>query len=493
MSLEDVLEANKSFISKNVIPGFGYSNPTLVISDSHPGLTGLLEPLCDLQPGGAVMVRLPGAFGGFGGEELLRSVVTGISLYGCRQILVVGYDVPERFVPDYSMLKDLFERKGLDLKSSKAGEIFAVGQLELTRMQAVNMTVRWIKSLSFVDDHIEVLGAMVSAQTGELQLVDTDEPAEENNDSQDSVVEKKQTQARGDSDSFDSIVLPDLPEIDLPQIPELDLDSLLAQTESNAGEQTYTLDFISTDGSSAYGSGPVSIADMKKRVEKDDIPVPGAPPSSFSGQRSMDVPSITSPEFSFQMPGSVQTVDTVVPDANKGNTSRGKREKKRAKRSTKRRHSKKKSVPSSGKTEERFSSHVAQVPLNENVIDFGKASERAPTRKQQVVVDLRDGFIEKDGVHKPLDPSLKAVMLKIHDFFQKEFSAVDRAQIFGRIRKAYHKGQDAKSMLKLLVNPILRLGKKRYAIINDLLKLKDDMPNYSREVFIEFMDGILGD
>jgi len=68
---------------------------------------------------------------------------------------------------------------------------------------------------------------------------------------------------------------------------------------------------------------------------------------------------------------------------------------------------------------------------------------------------------------------------------------VDRNQIMGRIRKAARQNQQTGELLKLMIGPVLKLGKKRYAVINELLKIKEELPRQAPDVAVALLEEVL--
>lgn len=137
----------------------------------------------------------------------------------------------------------------------------------------------------------------------------------------------------------------------------------------------------------------------------------------------------------------------------------------------------------------------AQAPLGERVLDMGQA-EPPPKASQKTKsigpkVDIKAGYVAKDGTEFPLDPELQRALLKVARFLTSEFAAVDRNQIMGRIRKAARQNQQTGELLKLMIGPVLKLGKKRYAVINELLKIKEELPRQAPDVAVALLEEIL--
>jgi len=133
--------------------------------------------------------------------------------------------------------------------------------------------------------------------------------------------------------------------------------------------------------------------------------------------------------------------------------------------------------------------------LGESEIDFGQASRPPPAGAQSRGrhADLQSGEVTERGERRQLDPELQRALTKLSGFLRDEFTAVDRNQIFGRIRKASHQGQPTSEQLKLMISPVLKLGRKRYAVINELLKIKEELPRQSPEVSLDLLEQLLTD
>jgi hypothetical protein len=107
-------------------------------------------------------------------------------------------------------------------------------------------------------------------------------------------------------------------------------------------------------------------------------------------------------------------------------------------------------------------------------------------------VDLHRGFVGVRGADLPLAPDLQRALLKVQQFLASQFSAQDRRRIIERVRLGSRSGTPFGELLKMMIAPVLKLGKKRYAVINDLLKIKEDLPRQDPEVSVALLMEILG-
>ncbi len=225
------------------------------------------------------------------------------------------------------------------------------------------------------------------------------------------------------------IPLPELPEI--PEIPELDLDSLTSAAPPEKKKKK-TFEY----GSRTEGAGPVSLADMQK--------MPPPIPVSFA-----------TPDVLFEVPETAAIqgigmgpVEAMLPDGPEP-------------------------LPAWAEQD---------ISARQDVEALPDVAARA---------DIKAGYVLQEGAEFPLDPELQRALLKVSRFLAGEFASVDRNQIMGRIRRAAQQGQQTGELLKLMIGPVLKLGKKRYAVINDLLKIKEDLPRQSPDVALALLEEIL--
>ena len=127
----------------------------------------------------------------------------------------------------------------------------------------------------------------------------------------------------------------------------------------------------------------------------------------------------------------------------------------------------------------------AAQPLGERVLNF---ADDTPADNGPIMVDIRGGYVSQDGMERPLDADLQRALIKLTRFLADEFTQVERDDIRNKVRRANQQGQDVGELIKLMISPVLKLGKKRYAVINELLKIKEDLPSQTRQVAVALLD-----
>lgn len=516
MGLDERLRANAEFVAAGV-PGLpGEDAPELlVIAASSPGLAGLLDAALGLERGRAVVVQLADAWGGRDGEDLERTLLIGLHQYGCREILVVGDEADPCLQPDRQLLRARLRESGLEPDSAEADRLLELARRPADPEAAVRETARWLRTTPLVPTTVPVHGGLLRAASGRLEIVDRDRRRSG------AVVRRSQEEpapaAATSQSSAPEVPLPDLPEIFLPEIPALDLDQLAAGAQASipeSGESVGSDEPAFTSGTAHYGqhgSGPVDLDTIGKPTAGDaslQPPEPGLP----SKPEQRRVPEITTAEVEFHIPDTAAIQDTGLGDVEALRPGQpelpasGVEEPPPPRRS-----SRPPPRPAPPRDPERpevtpiVRQPPAQRPLGEQEIDFGRASQPPPpaparrsdppddARSRGRHADLRSGEITERGERRQLDPELQRALVKLSGFLRDEFTAVDRGQIFGRIRKASHQGQPTSEQLKLMISPVLKLGRKRYAVINELLKIKEELPRQSPEVSLDLLEQLLTD
>jgi carbonic anhydrase len=503
MGLTELLKANARHVAEQpLVFSTAQAQPTLIITGVCPSLTGALAPALGLTPGSAVVIQLAGAWGGREGEELLRSVVLAIYVHGCREIVVIGTDDAAASAPDRQQLRAAVRQAGLAEDSPQAEAINALARGPNSPRAGVQDTVRMLRNSALVPETIAVHGCLLRTDSGQLEVIDRDRRT--------GSLAPTPGRSRPTETGLADFPLPDLPDIPLPEIPSLDLDSLTAAPQP-APQSKRPAPARKADSYGQSGAGPISLADLQKMPEAqpgqdfdlDAHQVPG-----------FDIPAFSTADVRFEVPKPAAIQDTGLgpveailpgranqaaradvearpdvqsrPDVAEPTQQPGKRPKPKPAPARK---------PEQPQVTPIVRQAKPQPPLGERVIEFVEpvpepTRSTTPTRSA-TRVDIQAGYVAKDGAEFPLDPELQRALLKVTRFLASEFAMADRGQIMGRIRRASQQGQPTGELLKLMIGPVLKLGKKRYAVINELLKIKEELPRQAPDVALALLEEIL--
>jgi len=465
MSLAQTLRKNAKFVKEYQNSGQdpeGKAPPCLVVADSNQALTGIIEPALGLAQGQATMIRIAGAWGGKDGEELARSAALALHLDECREVYVVGYQACSACLVDRKQIQQKMKAAGLLEKFPDGGaqlidRMRGPGSPEL----AVQETVKLLRK-RLAPRRVPVHGCMLDPATGELKVINADRATES--------VPKIQAEEPIAELDFALPELPDLPEIVLPEIPSLDQLTVDAPTPPPVPKKKAEFSY----GQQDPNSGPIGFEEMKKLA-----------PSS-----------IHTPDVKFHVPESVQIQDTgmqAIPDVEERPEFESK-EMVTAKSSRRT----KQDVAANKKIRDELSpgafsrSQPTPHPLGEQVFDFTDAEQSSvPTSDELVEINLQRGYVSHRGSEFPLDPALQNALIKVKSFLATEMAAKYRRHIAREIAQGLAEGQPTGTLLKGLIGPILKLGKKRYAVINELLKIKEDLPRLAPAVAATILQEIL--
>jgi carbonic anhydrase len=486
MPLADILQWNKAFAKRGEITRdetWRESARILVITCSCPDLTSRIEPALGLRAGQACVVRIAGAWGGREGEEILRSVPLAFHLSDCTEVLVIGHDKCSYCPADRGRIRDRLSAAGVLDELDDGGESLLMAlRGPNSPERGVRETVRMLRQAGGVPRGTPVHGCMMEPKSGALRVIDRDK----------SVPEIKPAAVREQTpDAIPDIPLPELPEIPLPDIPDFDLDAITQPKPPPLKKKI-------TYGSDQPNQGPVSFAQVSEMPQGRKLtsqPIQVGRSTSYQ-----DRIEITTPEVSFEIPEAPKIQDTGLdfdtPDTapKEGITARqdvteresisAKQDVTARKRVEARRHLRKES-PEATPTR----NTPPQRPLGERELRF---EESTPSRRtQDPRVDIENGYVTHRGTEYPLDPELQRALVKIMRFVGSEISQRTRRDIVETVRRGASSGQPFGELLKLMIGPILKLGKKRYAVINELLKAKEDLPRLDPDVSVAILEKIL--
>jgi carbonic anhydrase len=516
MSLVETLRKNAAYIKvksvakeqrKDVQPR------CLVITDSSPELTGVIAPALGLRPGQASIIRLAGAWGARDGQELIRSVVLAVYLHKCEEIFVVGHDDCIYCPVDRSKLRNNMSAAGLLDKLPDGGEgllgkIRGPGSPEIAVTDTVNLLRK-----SLVPKGIPVHGCMLDSRSGALRVVDEDNTF--------IVVDQDQSDVIVGTPLIEEIPLPELPDIQLPEIPELDLDALTAAPvtpEEPAEPKPFEY------GSNAGSIGPVTFDEMQAMPESQafqsesassiqtarrnvgmgiEVPkirfeVPKGPEVQGIGISQIEMPPPLPADFSDleakqDVPAKQRVRAQKKLSAQEDVTARKDITAQRRIRAQQPQQKKtKRPTPARSKPETPAVTPIvrkAQKPLGEREITF--ASDRPAKQESEIRVDVHGGFVSHRGSEFPIDPQLQQALIKIQQFLAQELTRQARNGIINQVRRGLSSGQSVGELLKFMIGPVLKLGKKRYAVINELLKIKEELPRQAPAISAAILEEIL--
>lgn len=488
MSLAEILKHNAMFVSEASGPAERKREPAaprlLVISCCCSDVTRKLEPALGLDSGEACVIRTAGAWGGRQGDELMRSVVLSLHQTGCREILVVGHDGCVYAPASRARVRASMKKSGtLEGFSGRREDLLETIRGPSSPEAGVSEVVRMLRNSDAVPDDCAVHGCMLDTVTFAVRVIDQDRPGGE------PPATVKMPAGAGD------VPLPELPDIALPELPPFDLDALTAATEAEPPSK------MVIEYGKNTAAGPVSFSEMQQMPEAtafiSDSHLTSAPAPVSTGI------GFQLPDISFEVPEGAKIQDTGLPllqilPADDGDLRARPSVEARARvtaRESVKHQERIRSRPQARKSgverprETPTIRHSApQPPLGEQLFSF----EQQPQKAQRTVrVDLPRGYVDVRGSDLPLAPDLQQALLKVQRFLAAEFSIQDRRRIAEQVRLGSQSGTPFGELLKMMIAPVLKLGKRRYAVINDLLKIKEDLPRQDPEVSVALLLEIL--
>ncbi len=485
MSLAQTLRKNAKFVKDYQNPGQAIEATApacLVVADSNPALTGIIEPALGLAQGQATMIRIAGAWGGKDGEELARSAALALHLDECREVYVVGFQACSACLVDRKQIQEKMKAAGLLEKFPDGGaqlidRMRGPGSPEL----AVQETVKLLRK-RLAPRRVPVHGCMLDPATGALKVINADRSTE-------SVPISQAKEPAVDLD----FALPELPEIVLPEIPSLDLSAIDVPAPAPPPIPQKKAEF--SYGKKSADSGPISFDEMKNLAP--------ASVSSLGSIQADYVSTIHTPDVEFHVPESVQIQDTgmqALPNVEERaeheaidavQAKKAQATKQDVTANKKIRAAQTLGAFSRPQTAEPAASPPS-TPLGEQVFDFSSSAQNAgQSNDEEVEINLSRGYVSHRGSEYPLDPALQNALLKVKSFLATELATKYRRHIGREIAQGLASGKATGSLLKLLIGPVLKLGKKRYAVINELLKIKEDLPRLAPAVAAAILQDIL--
>ncbi len=511
MAIEDYLERNREFVASGGFdrPSLSAEGPLLLLAPSSPLLTAGLEQAFGLRPGEAVVIQLPGVWSGGEERALLRSVALAIHMHGCREVLVVGLERDPLCPPARAQVRQAVHDAGLPPGSPERDLLQELLHGPSSPTAGVLDTVRMLRSSAVVPAQVAVHGCLLSPDSGQASLIEQGRsrgaarpareararargrtPTDDHEDADDSRRSARQRRAGFEaepearplpsratarapsapaSEGPIEVPLPAMPEILLPDIPPLDLSALSApppKARSTSGKKA-------AEYGRGEGSGPVPLDALLKMDTPAVVALSG--PSTQGTQirlpQAVAVADTGLGDLSRFMPGTPLEVPHGGPPPPPAIQARPSLE------------------------------AVPDVRAAADVTARTKPRPQKPRPKQPATatprqaagprLDLQRGVVQDDGAELVLDPELHRALLKVSAFLAEELDGSARAQLALEIRRAAGVGEPTGELLKRVIGPVLKMGKKRYAVINELLKLKEDLPRMPAPMAEAILTGIL--
>lgn len=493
MSLTEILRRNAAFVKEQgsrPAPEEDPDDRILVVSTCGPAVTGLLEPALGLRRGQACVVRLASAWGGREGRDLLRSAALAVHASGCREILVVGEAGCPYSPVDRNLVRNSLQEHELEDRLQQ--DILEDLRGPSSPNAAVMETVRLLRHAEWKPAEVPVHGCLLDPRTGGLRIAD-----------QDRSVRHPPTIEASVPASGQDMPLPALPEIALPEIPPFDPDALVAASEAEDKPEPEKRTPKVAYGNRA-GAGPVAFSDLKSMPEMADLQA--GTTSRIAASVQISGTGFQKPDINVEVPQAAQIQDTglaatpdviarrdvqaredtPVPDSEPPPTPR------RAAQ-TRPRPVHRPRPPAQPVEQPQVTpvAHApAQPPLGERVVEL-EPTPSAPRDRGDLEVDIQRGYVTHRGHEYPIDPELQRALLKVQRFLASELTNEQRGHIIGQVQRGQAGGRPFGELLKMMIAPVLKLGKKRYAVINELLKIKEELPRQDPDVSTAILVSVL--
>jgi hypothetical protein len=424
----------------------------LIVADTDPAMNCFLEDVPGVYQ--AVVLRLPGAVTPQPEVELARAISL-MDFYRCQKVVLF---IGNKNSKVYYRLSQLTNEETYTINDWKEAVIHP--EMAVLRM------MRWVEN--FLGERgqrdFAVMGLLLDTNSGDLQWLGEHPEHGKEKLPQALEVAAEPVIPQAGTEPFPDLPLPSLPEIQLPPIPELDL-SVLESVPPPARPKK-----ISYGLSGGGQGGPISfeqmLAQMPPQITIDKL---NAGPLSVEEQKSQA-------EHHAQLAAkpSVQAVPDVKPErilqeatpkqAPPAQTITFSSSSGRARLVT---------IPEQPQKTPVVVVRKPQKPLHEPEYDLenGQGEQELPQ------VRLEQGFITMGGLEQPIDPALQKALMRVKNFYLEQFSMPERQRLCKQIRMQTTAGSNPGELLKLIIVPVLKLGSKRYAVINDLLIMKEKLPS----------------
>lgn len=177
-AIDEILKLNSGFTPRHEDASgvVAASRELCVLACSDPGLTRVLEPALGLDPGEAVILRVPGPTVSEAGPGILGAVAGALFINGCAEILVVAHTGCGVVSRDARKIVDSLSRRGVSRDAIPSDLRSFFGLAPDPRNIALG-TAAVLRALPFLPRNVVVHAALLDTGTGRLTVLERGESA----------------------------------------------------------------------------------------------------------------------------------------------------------------------------------------------------------------------------------------------------------------------------------------------------------------------------
>jgi len=172
MHIDTLLERNREFVRRRTARPFPNVEPIelAVIACYDPRLDDLLLPALGLEAGDAFLFRTAGAFLPPGSVSM-RSLAMAVYFFGVQRVLVMGHTSCRMASFDASAFIDAFRKRGVTREAFGTDDLRAWAGAIPDPQRGVLTTVANLRAAAFLPGDLEISGAVLDDNSGELEVV----------------------------------------------------------------------------------------------------------------------------------------------------------------------------------------------------------------------------------------------------------------------------------------------------------------------------------
>jgi hypothetical protein len=152
------------------------------------------------------------------------------------------------------------------------------------------------------------------------------------------------------------------------------------------------------------------------------------------------------------------------------------------------------------KLEQKLSSGLTDIKLpapvkiqNTGITKIKMPTNSAEKRRQHQKISTKKQTGHESIKEFTLEPELHLALQKLRSFLLKEFNQSQRHDLIKNIQQTANYGKPFGEVLKVLIGPILKLGEKRYAVVNELIKVKEELPKIDLDIAMNILLDLIDD
>ena len=432
-AIELLLERNRSAAA----PVAAATQPWLcLVTCDDPSLTGRLEALLGIAPGGATVVRLPGG-GGFAPELLQRAVAKAVFLDGAVEVLLLGHKPCGLAAVSSARILEALTKANVS-RTSVPGDLREFVGAGANPLEGLRQAAAALRRCGFLPASLLVHVAELDEATGKVSLVENGEDHRSQRGAQ-----AGQVAVAGYKSGPAELAAP--PPTALPNVAAL--------------APTVELGQLTAPDVKAFAASPISV-ELPSITTDLPYPVVTAP----GGPGVMTTQSLFGNAATVAGPQPQHTASSFLGEAPTSPDS--------PPELTRQKFLGEKFSAPEPPPQELTSKGLFGDPPPKAPAATAKQPPARAAQGQTMVPPVKGTRARPSGLQ--LGPELAQAVQKVRTFMAAEIGKNERRDVLAALDQAARRGAGSEELVKIALKPVLQSGSNRYKVIDELILVKED-------------------